>query len=73
MSYKIGDFVKIVSDNDYYDSFKEKVLIVTSIATNTDEHRGYDESMEGMQLLDLKTKRGKDIPFSLYEYEIETT
>ena len=63
--YKIGDKVKVSSetDNSNYDLFREKILIVENIAT-------YDSSMNGMQLMDFTTEEGDEIPFSLYEYEI---
>ena len=72
-AYKIGQKVKISSENDNenYNEFRNQVLIIESVATNEDQHPGYDESMEGMQLIDLKTLSGEDVPFSLYEYEIE--
>lgn len=65
---KIGDKVKIASDNDNenYDKFRGKILTITNVATNKEQHRGYDSSMEGMALYDFK-----GVPFSLYEYEIE--
>jgi hypothetical protein len=71
--YKIEDRVKITSENDNenYDSFREKILIVENIATNEEAHPGYDNSMEGMQLMDFRTEDGEEVPFSLYEYEVE--
>jgi len=73
MKYEIGDTVKIASENDNenYDSYRDKTLIIDSTATDEDEHRGYDNSMNGMQLIDLKTEDGEVVPFSLYEYELE--
>ncbi len=69
--YKIGDRVRVVSDNQYYDAFRDKLLVVVSIATNTEGHPAYDEGMNGMQLMDLKVADSGDlIPCSLYEYEI---
>ncbi len=66
--FKKGDKVKIASDNDNenYDKFRGKTLTVTHVATNKEQHRGYDSAMEGMALYDFK-----GVPFSLYEYEIE--
>lgn len=69
--FNIGDKVKIASDNDSYDKYRGKVLIVTSIATSVSNHPGYDEAMNGMPLYDLKLEDGSFLPFSLYEYEIE--
>ena len=72
-TYKIGQKVKISSENDNenYNEFRNQVLIIESISTNENDHPRYDESMEGEQLIDLKTLSGEDVPFSLYEYEIE--
>jgi hypothetical protein len=66
--FKIGERVKIASDNDNdnYNKFRGKTLIITNVATNKEQHRGYDSSMEGMALYDFK-----GVPFSLYEYELE--
>jgi len=71
--FKIGDKVKIASDNDNesYKEFKGKTLIIFDIATNENEHVGYDDSMEGMPLYDFIDENGEYLPFSLYEYEIE--
>jgi hypothetical protein len=72
--FRIGTKVKVSSDNDNecYNSFRDKILKITHIARNTEEHPGYDNSMEGMALYDLKeAKTGKEIPCSLYEYELE--
>jgi hypothetical protein len=71
--YDIGDKVKIVSsnDNECYDDFRNDVLIVTHIATNVEDHPGYDTGMEGEQLMDFVTEDDVSVPFSLYEYEIE--
>jgi hypothetical protein len=70
--YKVGDKVKIAveNDNENYDGFREQILIVESVARGKEEHPGYDDSMEGMALYDLQTEDGKDIGFSLYEYEL---
>jgi len=70
--YKINDKVKVAEDNDNenYDSFRNKNLIVTHIATNVNDHPGYDETMNGMQLMDFTDEQGNEIPCSLYEYEI---
>lgn len=67
--FKIGDKVKVSpnNDNEHYNSFRKKTLIVTHIAQNIKEHRGYDDSMEGMALYSFK-----GIPCSLYEYELES-
>jgi len=72
--YNLKDKVKVSpeNDNESYDSFRDEILIITHIAVNTEEHPGYDEAMEGMQLMDFETEAGDDVPCSLYEYEIES-
>lgn len=66
-----GDVVMISpdNDNDNYDEFKGKKLRITHVATNIDEHRGFDEGV-GQALYDLETIHGKEIGFSLYDYEL---
>jgi hypothetical protein len=60
--YNEGDIVRVSSDNDNenYDDFRDKDLVVDS----------YESSKDG-QLLKLKTVDGEDVPFSIYEYEVE--
>ena len=71
--YEIGDRVIIAQDNDNenYDDFRDKVLIVTHIATSEDETPAYDSTMDGMQLMDFDLEEGGEFPFALYEYEVE--
>ena len=71
--FRKGQWVKVAenNDNESYDSFRNKRLKITSVARNTDDHRFYDESMEGMPLYDLRDEEGNDIPCSLYAYELE--
>jgi hypothetical protein len=66
--YKIGDEVRVTSDNDNdcYGSFRDNVLVVAHIATSQKDHPVYDDSMEGMALYDFE-----GVDCSLYEYEIE--
>jgi hypothetical protein len=68
---KIGTKIKITSDNDNYNEFKDQILQITYIAKNKDEHRGYDSGMYPEKLVNLKTMDGKEVGFSLYEYEFE--
>lgn len=72
--YGIGDKVMVASDNDNtcYDSFRDKVLIITHVATSKEDHLGYDEGMNGMALYDFETEDGEEVHNSLYEYEIES-
>jgi len=71
--YKIGDKVKVSSDNDNenYDEFRNKVLIITHVTTSAQEHQAFDEGLSGQGLYDFKDEDGNDIPCSLYDYELE--
>lgn len=70
--FKVGQSVIIVSDNDNYDEYKDKELVITHKATSKEDHPGFDSSMEGEGLYDLKVKKtGEEVPFSLYDYEIK--
>ena len=72
--YAKGGIVRISedNDNDNYDDYRGKDLRIVSVAYDTSEHQGYDESMDGMGLYDLEVvKTGEKVPFSLYEYEVE--
>jgi hypothetical protein len=68
--YKIGDKVRVSgeNDNDSYDDFRDKTLIVTHAEVGG---RGYDNAVYPQQLMCFKTEEGDDIPFSLYEHELE--
>lgn len=65
--FKIGSKVKVSpeNDNENYDSFRNKVLTVSNVATNEREHPGYDTGMNGQALYDFD-----GIPCSLYDYEL---
>lgn len=68
---KKGSKCKIISDNDNYTKYLNKVLIITHVARNRNEHPGYDESVSPDKLYDLKVKdTGEEVPFSLYDYEL---
>ncbi len=68
----IGKYAVIVSDNDNYDKYRNVLLKIIHIAYNSDEHPGYDNSMEGQALCDFKVEEtGESLPLSLYEYEFE--
>ena len=73
MTFKIGDKVKVSSynDNENYDDFRDKVLIITHVATSTKDHPGYDEGVSPDALYDFKDENGNNIPLSLYDYELE--
>lgn len=63
---KVGDKIRITSDNENYDKYRNGVWTVENIAHSTKEHPGYDEAMSPMALVDCD-----GLPFSLYEYEFE--
>lgn len=67
----LGKKVRIISDNENYSEFKDKDLIITHVAYSEDRHPGYDTSLKGQALCDLKTTTGEQVPFSLYEYELK--
>lgn len=70
--YKVGSKVKVSpeNDNESYDKFRNKVLIVTHVATNEKQHPGFDSGMKGEALYDFEDEAGEEIPCSLYDYEI---
>lgn len=68
--YKVGDKVKVSSgnDNDSYEEFRNKTLVITDVEVGG---RGYDMAVYPQKLMCFETIDGEEIPFSLYEYEIE--
>lgn len=74
MKLEIGMMVKLTENakETYEDmNWKNKPLKIIHIARNEKEHRGYDETMEGMALCDFETLDGQKVCCSLYEYEFE--
>ena len=72
--FKVGQKVKVNehNDNENYDSFRNKVLIIESVSKNREDHPGYDESMKGEYLYDLRElKTNKEVCCSLYDYELQ--
>jgi hypothetical protein len=67
----LGKLVRVDSDNENYDSFRNKTLRITHVAYNTKEHPGYDDSLKGEALCDFEDLEGNEIPCSLYEYEFK--
>ena len=69
MKFKVGDRVKVHpnNDNDGYDSFRDKILIITH-ADN--KGIGYDEGMYPQGLYSFKDEEGREIGSSLYDYEL---
>ena len=71
---KIGDKTKLNEEgkqNECYEKFKDKILVVTHIARNKKEHIGYDETFEGLPLYSFEFEDGTECLNSLYGYEIE--
>lgn len=70
--YEIGQKVRVSpeNDNECYAMFRDKELLITRVSENSDQHPGFDSSMKGDALYDLKTTAGEDIPFSLYGDEL---
>ena len=67
----LGKKAIIISDNENYADYMDKVLKVTHVAYSTQDHPGYDDFLQGMALCDFETMQGESVPFSLYEYEFE--
>jgi hypothetical protein len=69
--YQVGQKVKISSsnDNENYDSFRGEILVIVDSEVGG---RGYDDSMYPQRLMSFETEEGEEVPFSLYEYEVES-
>lgn len=69
----VGKTVKIKKQYQAdFDDFGDEELVVKDVATSSEEHKGYDESMEGMPLYTLKFKNEDfDFPYALYENTLE--
>ena len=70
--FKKGQKVRInpYNDNENYNDFKNEILIITEVATSEKEHSYYDNSMKGSGLYSFITENNKEVPFSLYDYEL---
>jgi hypothetical protein len=64
----VGQQVRIISDNENYEDFRNEVLICTH-ASN--KGLGYDSGLYPEMLCDFKCQSGREFPFALYEYEFE--
>lgn len=65
---KIGDKF-VLSDialENYGEEYRDVEFTVCYVATNEEEHEGYDNSVEGMALYEAD-----ELNFAVYEYEIE--
>lgn len=61
----IGTKIKITSDNDNYDKWRNKTWTITHLAYSTKDHLGYDSGVNEV-LVDCK-----GLPVSLYRYEFK--
>ena len=71
LKFKIGDKVKINDyiENDSYNEYKNQILVITS---GMDKGDGYDSALFPQGLYTLETqKTNEEIPFMLYDYELE--
>lgn len=65
----LGRKVKVTSDNECYDSFRDKTLTITRVIRG----RTSGISNDGYQALcDFEDENGNPIPNSLYEWEFDT-
>jgi hypothetical protein len=72
--YEVGDFVKISRDNDNenYDDFRDRKLKIVDKITIKDNHPAFDDALEDQALYSFEdVETNEDIPFSLYDYELE--
>jgi hypothetical protein len=72
MVFKIGDRVKLTADakqNSCYKNWCNKVLIITHIALDKNDHPGFDTAVN-QALYSFKFENGLNCPCSLYHYEI---
>jgi hypothetical protein len=60
--------IKASNDNENYDPFRAKELIITHASNNGN---GYDSGMYPEMLCDFKCADGTEFPFALYEYEFD--
>jgi len=67
------------NNNEDYDEFRGKVLIVEELYLSEEDHMHYnyeqfseDPNLDGMKLINLTIEEdGEKFPYSLYEYELE--
>jgi hypothetical protein len=65
-----GSKVLIISDNENYKPFLNRVYVVSAVYHNDKEHRGYDMGVHPMRLFELTDAGNNILPFCLYEYEV---
>jgi hypothetical protein len=74
-NYKVGDIVKVSSnnDNENYDDFRYKKLRIVDKITIKDNHPAFDDALEDQALYSFEdVETNEDIPFSLYDYELQS-
>ena len=71
-NYKVGDKVMVAcnNDNDRYEEYRNKTMIITEAYYSEEYCSAYDKSMNGMGLFRLELPNGDSVGFMLYEYEI---
>ena len=62
---KKGDRFRIISENESYEAYRDKIWTVNRIFTSMRQHPGYDEE------LGQKLYEAKGLPFVVYEYEVK--
>lgn len=69
-TYTIGEKVRINSENDNecYNEFRDTILTIVDYEVGG---VGYDIELYPQKLMSLETADGVEVPFSLYEYEID--
>jgi len=74
-TYKIGQKVRMTSDalDNYGEKYENTLFKITLVATSVDDHPGYDEGVGNQALYDLfQIDTKTDLPFSLYDWELQT-
>lgn len=70
--FNVGDEVTIAHDSkDNYEGYEGITLVITNKETSSEGNPGFDDTMDGQGLYDLVTKDGEEVPFALYDYELE--
>jgi hypothetical protein len=71
MKNLLGKKIKIISDNESYDQYRNSIWIITHVARSTNDHQGYDEGINSPGKNKMGLVDCKGLPFSLYEYEFK--
>ena len=65
--FKVGDMVKIITDNENFYDYMNENLIITSIINNISDHIILDECV----MFQTKTFNGHYFPFLFFFHEID--